>query len=71
MSFCFTRIYGAFDCSCYSYSTGIHRLDIESIDNYHFSDILGREIMVLVEVNEQVTSDDLDLTVESRNPEYV
>ncbi len=31
----------------------------------------GKEIVVPVDVNEQVTSVDIDFTVEARNPQYV
>jgi hypothetical protein len=32
---------------------------------------VGKEIIVPVDVNEQVTSVDIDFTVETRNPQYV
>lgn len=34
-------------------------------------DVIGKKIVVPAEVNEQVTSIDIDFTVETRNPQYV
>lgn len=46
-------------------------LSISLILDHRYCPILGKKIHVPVEVNEQVTSIDIDLTVESRNDEFV